>query len=86
LAEGIVDGSRVRSIWTSPGYCHCNFTIRDNADAQRFGQWTEILLSMDYNKPTDRKIMEMEGLKRWIRPQLEGYEHLFKAVNDLQFL
>ncbi len=85
LAENVVHSSKVRPIWTSPGYCHCNFTVRTKEDEQRFTRWTDVLLAMDYNKPADRKIMDMEGLKRWIRPQLDGYRALFEAVDDLQF-
>ena len=85
LSEGLVDNSKVRAIWTSNGYCHCNFTIRDKADEHRFARWTDVLLTMDYNKPDDRKIMDMEGLKRWVRPEMEGYRVLFEAVDDVGF-
>jgi phosphonate transport system substrate-binding protein len=85
LTENLPEASKVRAIWTSPGYCHCNFTIRTKDDEQRFARWTEILLAMDYNKPADRRIMDMEGLKRWIRPQMDGYRVLFEAVDDLRF-
>jgi hypothetical protein len=39
---------------------------------------------MDYNKPAERKILDMEGLKQWVRPQLDGYRVLFDAVDDLR--
>ena len=85
LTENLVDSAKVHAIWTSPAYCHCNFTVREKTDEQRFARWTEALLAMDYNKPVERKILEMEGLKRWVRPQLEGYRVLFEAVDDLKF-
>ncbi len=85
LTENLVDPEKVRAVWTSPEYCHCNFTIRKKEDEDRFAAWTDALLTMDYNKPAERKILEMEGLKRWVRPQLAGYRALFDAVNDLQF-
>jgi phosphonate transport system substrate-binding protein len=85
LSENLVDGKKVRAIWTSPEYCHCNFTVRTKEDEQRFAEWTDALLAMDYNKPAERKILEMEGLKRWVRPQLNGYRALFDAVDELQF-
>jgi phosphate/phosphite/phosphonate ABC transporter binding protein len=85
LTEGVVDGSKVKAIWTSPPYCHCNFTVLDDSDQSRFEQWTEALLAMDYNHPAHRPIMEMEGLKRWVRPSLEGYQPLFEAVDALGF-
>ncbi|PYS30089.1 MAG: phosphate ABC transporter substrate-binding protein [Acidobacteria bacterium] len=85
LSENLVDSGKVRAIWTSPGYCHCNFTVRDKAGEQRFARWTDTLLAMDYNKPSDRKIMDMEGLKRWVLPELDGYRALFEAVDEFQF-
>jgi phosphonate transport system substrate-binding protein len=85
LTENLVDSSKVAAIWTSPEYCHCNFTVRTKDDEQRFSSWTDALLAMDYNKPSERRILEMEGLKRWVRPQLDGYRALFDAVDELQF-
>jgi ABC-type phosphate/phosphonate transport system substrate-binding protein len=85
LSENLPESRRARAIWTSPGYCHCNFTVRMKEDEQKFARWTETLLSMDYNRPVDRKIMDMEGLKKWIRPVMDGYNVLFKAVDDLKF-
>jgi hypothetical protein len=29
--------------------------------------------------------MDMEGLKRWVRPELDGYRALFEAVDEFQF-
>jgi len=85
LTENLPESSKVNAIWTSPGYCHCNFTVRSTEDEQRFASWTETLLKMDYNKPFDRKIMDMEGVNKWIRPQMAGYRVLFEAVDDLRF-
>jgi phosphonate transport system substrate-binding protein len=85
LNESLIDNAKVRAIWTSPEYCHCNFTVRSKDGEQRFADWTNALLAMDYNKPEERKILDMEGLKRWVRPQLDGYRHLFEAVNELRF-
>src|SRR3989441_13201425 len=80
LAAGGVDRSKVKPIWTSPPYCHCNLTVLEERYAQDLEAWTETLLEMDYNNPAHRTIMDMEGLKRWVRPQLAGYKPLFEAV------
>src|SRR5262245_34033366 len=34
LAEGKIDPRQVRPIWTSPGYCHCNFTALADFDPE----------------------------------------------------
>ena len=80
-----MDSRKVKAIWTSPGYCHCNFTVRRKIDEARLKNWTDALLRMDYNNPAHRKIMDLEGLKAWIRPQMEGYSVLFEAVDELDF-
>lgn len=85
LAEGGVDRSKVQAIWTSPPYCHCNFTVLAKRYGKDLEDWTEALLQMDYNKPAHRPIMEMEGLKRWVRPELAGYKPLFEAVEAVGY-
>jgi phosphonate transport system substrate-binding protein len=80
LAEGHVDRRKIKAIWTSPAYCHCNFTILEERYAPDIERWTEVLLEMDYNNPKHRQIMDLEGLKQWVKPQLEGYKPLFDAV------
>lgn len=80
VAEGQVDTRRVRPIWTSPGYCHCNFTALAGFDEELASRFTKALLAMDYNNPAHRTIMDLEGLKRWVPAQTEGYEVLFRAA------
>ena len=75
----------MRPIWTSPAYCHCNFTVLDNFPEERGRRWTEALLGMHYDNPRWRGLMDLEGLKRWIRADadiLEGYRVLFEAVEQ----
>lgn len=85
LAEGRIDAGQIRAIWTSPGYCHCNFTCLADFSANRAERWTEALLSMSYDDPRWRSLMDQEGLKRWVRADetiLEGYRVLFEAVEQ----
>jgi phosphate/phosphite/phosphonate ABC transporter binding protein len=84
LSEGWVDRRKLKAVWTSPSYCHCNFTVLGRSNEQRFQKWTDTLLAMDYNDPAHRKIMDMEGLKQWVRPRMEGYQSLFEAVEALR--
>jgi phosphonate transport system substrate-binding protein len=74
----------LESFWISPSYCHCNFTAMDTLDADRADAWTAHLLAMDWNDPEHRRILEMEGLERWVRPELDGYNDLFSAVEEQQ--
>jgi phosphonate transport system substrate-binding protein len=85
LAEGQVDRGRIQPIWTSPPYCHCNFTVLEKRFNPALAKWAEALLRMDYNNPQHRRIMDLEGLKRWVPPQLDGYKPLFEAVESLGY-
>jgi ABC-type phosphate/phosphonate transport system substrate-binding protein len=83
LQKEKVDPSVMRPIWTSPGYCHCNFTVLADFPEERGRRWTDSLVQMRYDDPKWRGLMELEGLKRWIRPDpavMEGYRVLFDAV------
>ncbi|MGH3861821.1 Rv1680 family SBP-like protein [Actinokineospora sp.] len=66
--------------WRSPTYCHCNFTALPSLSEDQSAPWVDQLLAMDWDNPDHRPILEMEGLRRWVRPKLDGYASLFDAV------
>jgi len=37
---------------------------------------------MDWDNPEHRPILEMEGLRQWVQPNLDGYGTLFDAVRE----
>jgi ABC-type phosphate/phosphonate transport system substrate-binding protein len=85
VADGRIDTRQLRAIWTSPGYCHCNFTALADFPADLAERWTAALLGMGYDQPRWRGLMDQEGLKRWIRADdaiLEGYRVVFEAMEQ----
>jgi ABC-type phosphate/phosphonate transport system substrate-binding protein len=72
----------LESFWQSPTYCHCNFSTLFSTPPERTDAWVEHLLAMDWDNPEHRRILELEGLRRWVRPDLEGYASLFDAVRE----
>ena len=70
------------AFWTSPPYSHCNFTALPHLSAERVDPWVEALLAMDWENPEHREVLEMEGLRRWVLPELAGYDSLFAAVDE----
>jgi phosphonate transport system substrate-binding protein len=78
LAQRLTGG--LEPFWSSPPYCHCNFSALESLDEGQREAWTEHLLAMDWDDPGHRRILEMEGLRRWVRPELEGYAPLFEAT------
>jgi ABC-type phosphate/phosphonate transport system substrate-binding protein len=82
LEERQVDQDRMRPLWATTTYHHCNFTVLDSLDESRTSPWVDALLRMDYNNPQHRPLLEMEGLKRCAPAQIEGYKTLFEAVEE----
>ena len=82
LEERAIDSDKVRLLWTTPTYHHCNFTALASLEESRYKPWVEALLKMDYNNAEHRPLLDMEGLKRWLPAQTEGYRTLFEAVEE----
>ena len=70
------------AFWTSPTYSHCNFTALPALSDVRAQPWVDWLLAMDWDDPDHRPIMEMEGLRQWVLPRLDGYASLIDAVRE----
>lgn len=80
LESGHINSSIVKSLWTSPPYCHCNFTALWDFDPELGARWSEALLAMDYNDPRWRRLMDQEGLTAWVPGRKAGYEALAEAL------
>ncbi len=76
--EELMPGT-LEEVWRSEPYCHCNFTTL--LPPERTEPWVAHLLRMDWHDPAHRRILELEGLRRWVRPELDGYASLFEAVD-----
>ena len=68
--------------WRSPTYYHCNFTALPSLQSDVADAWTAHLRAMDWTVPEQRRILELEGLRQWVGPQLDGYRDVFDAVDE----
>jgi ABC-type phosphate/phosphonate transport system substrate-binding protein len=82
VRAGEVPPGEVTPFWTSPAYSHCNFTALPTVDTAAADAWTTHLRAMDWANPDHRRILELEGLREWVGPQLDGYRDLFTAVDE----
>lgn len=69
-------------VWRTGGYSHCMFTALDTMPKDRYQPWLDRLFAMSWDDPEHRKILELEGLRRWVDPHLDGYLPLFTAVEE----
>jgi len=76
----LVPAGALHEIWTSPPYNHCMFTARPDLDVSLVAQFAQALSAMNYDNPSHRPVLEAEGLRRWVEPQLDGYGSLRDAA------
>jgi ABC-type phosphate/phosphonate transport system substrate-binding protein len=84
-AQRLVPEGALTEVWTSPPYNHCMFTARPDLDLVRERQFAEALFAMSYDNPSHRTVLEAEGLRRWVAPQLDGYQALRDAATRQGF-
>ena len=49
-------------------------------DPSLVAQFAQALSAMSYDNPSHRPVLEAEGLRRWVEPQLDGYGSLRDAA------
>ncbi len=84
--EGTLPAGSVRTIVTTPEYDHCNFTVLESGMSASVELFRELLLAMSYEDPDVRRLLDLEGLKRWLPGRTEGYELLSRAVDRFGYL
>jgi ABC-type phosphate/phosphonate transport system substrate-binding protein len=85
-SQRLVPDGALTEIWTSPPYNHCMFTARPDLDLALERRFAEALFAMSYDNPSHRTVLEAEGLRRWVPPQLDGYQALRDASARQGFL
>lgn len=81
IKEGTLPGQGTRVLAQTEPYDHCNFTILDGANMGVVGKFRELLLSMSYDDPKVRPLLDLEGLKVWKPGRTSGYAQLARAID-----
>jgi phosphonate transport system substrate-binding protein len=79
-SDRLVPQGALQAIWTSPPFNHCMFTARPSLDPGLAEQFGAALSAMNFENPAHRPVLEAEGLKRWLTPQVDGYGELRNAA------
>lgn len=84
--EGTLPAGSVRTLATTPQFDHCNFTVMESSMSTSVELFRELLLGMSYEDPDVRRLLDLEGLKRWLPGRTEGYDLLSRAVDHFGYL
>jgi len=82
--EGVLPGG-VHVLARTDPYDHCTMTAGPSAEPSELARFAELLLGMSYADPEVRVLLDLEGLKQWQPPRLEGYAQLEDAVDATGF-
>jgi phosphonate transport system substrate-binding protein len=84
--ERLVPEGALTEIWTSAAFNHCMFTARPDLNPSLERRFAEALFGMSYDNPSQRAVLDAEGLRRWEPPHLDGYDSLRQASAQQGFL
>lgn len=82
--EGVLPADS-RVIGRTPVFDHCNFTVTDTAPRERVEHFHRLLLSMSYDDPEVRPLLDLEGLRAWRPGRVQGYAQIESAVDEAGF-
>jgi ABC-type phosphate/phosphonate transport system substrate-binding protein len=80
-AAGRVDPSRLEVLWTTPPFDHCMFDALPTFPEARALAFQRVLEGMSWEVPEHRRLLELEGLRRWMPAREEGYRSLVAALD-----
>jgi phosphonate transport system substrate-binding protein len=83
--DGTLPAGSTRILDRTGAYDHCNFTTSPGAPADLLDRFTQLLLSMRWDDPKVRPLLELEGLREWRQGRTSGYALLARAVDDEAF-
>jgi phosphonate transport system substrate-binding protein len=72
-------------IGRTPPFDHCNFTVTDRAPDELVERFRSLLMSMSYDDPEVRPLLDLEGLRAWREGRDQGYAQLEAAVDEAGF-
>lgn len=79
--EGTFPSNSTRILAQTAEYDHCNFTVLEGSvPAETIVRFRKLLLSMSYDDPQVRPLLDLEGLKQWKPGRTEKYALLDRAV------
>jgi ABC-type phosphate/phosphonate transport system substrate-binding protein len=78
--EGLPAAAELEISWRSPTYYHCNFTALPSFDTELATRWQAALLAMNYDDPSMRQAMTLEGVRHWLSGDRGGYTSLAAAM------
>ena len=86
VADGKVDASKVKVIFTTPGYFDYNWTVHADMPPALREKLTKAFLSLDRNTPEGKEILDLQRATRFIPTRAENYKGIEQAARSAGLL
>lgn len=83
--DGTLDPAKYKVLLTTQRFDHCVFAVKKDFAPELEGPWLKTLMSMSYDNPDHREMMDLEGLKEWLPGRTTGFAALTAAVANQGF-
>jgi phosphonate transport system substrate-binding protein len=75
-----LDTTKVQIFWTTPAYVDYVWTVRAGVDKATVEKITKAFLKLDYNKPDDKKLLDLHRTKGYIVAKDEDWKGIEEAA------
>jgi phosphonate transport system substrate-binding protein len=75
-----VDTNKVKIFWTTPAYVDYVWTVRAGVDKATVDKISKAFLKLDYNKPDDKKLLDLHRTKGYIPAKDEQWRSIEEAA------
>lgn len=86
VAGKMVDTRKVEVFYTTPPYYDYNWTVRGGLTHEFREKIKSAFLKLDYSKPEDRKILDLQGGKKYIPAKPGDFDSIERAARDAKLL
>jgi phosphonate transport system substrate-binding protein len=76
----------IKSVWSSPQFCHCSFTAAHDFDKDLSLKFTRLVTGMNPKDPLVAELMKIENTGKWLPANQKGYEALYDALEEIDTL
>jgi phosphonate transport system substrate-binding protein len=83
--EGTLPPGGTKVLAQTSSYDHCNMTVTSDGPRDEIARFGRLLEEMAYDDPVVRPLLDLEGLKQWVKGRTSGYELLERAVSETGF-
>ena len=86
LDDKKLDPTKVRVLWTTPGYFDYNWTVRGNLDPKLAEKIKRAFLALDYSNPEQKIILDLQRTHKFIPTAPENYLSIEEAARSAGLL